>query len=151
MCIRDSFETYPIKRLTKNLEKYGKEKCWQALLLAYLFHDYDQHWALIEQWGKKAKIDFTKIYQANLDLSMEELQTKHQKRQQGWEQQEQTLRNKIHALYFKLPYQVGIWNWKSKKHLMKVLMDETKVRKACRLVGISLKDIPVYNLSLIHI
>ena len=143
------FETYPIKRLIKSLEKYGKEKCWQALLLAYLFHDYDQHWKLIEQWGEKSKIDFTKIYQANLDLSMEDLHTKHQKRQQGWEQQEQTLRNKIHALYFKLPYQVGIWNWKSKKHLMKVLADETKGRKACRLVGVSLKDIPVYNPELI--
>jgi len=135
------FETYPVKRLTESLDKYGKEKCWQAILLAYLFHDYDQHWKLVEQWGKKAKLDFTKMHQANLALSMEELQVKHQKRQQGWQQQEQTLRNKIHTLYFKLPYQVGIWNWKSKQHLLKVLNDETKGRKACRLIGVSLKDL----------
>ena len=137
----DYFQTYPTKRLLKSLDKYGKEKSWQALLLAHLFHDYNQHWELIAQWGKKAKLDFTKMNQRNLDLSMEELEIKHQKRQQGWQQQEQTLRNKIYALYFKLPYKVGIWNWKSKKHLLKVLNDEAKGRKACRLVGVSLKDI----------
>jgi len=135
------FKTYPTNQLLKSLEKYGKEKSWQALLLANLFHDYDKHWELIAQWGKKVKLDFTKMNQRNLDLSMEELEIKHQKRQQGWQQKEQTLRNKIYALYFKLPYQVGIWNWKSKKHLLKALNDETKGRKACRLVGVSLKDI----------
>ena len=134
------FDTYPINRLIESLEKYGKEKSYQALLLAYLFHDYDQHWEEIEKWGKLAKIDFTKMYQQNLDLSMEELEIKHQKRQQGWQEKEQTLRNKIYALYFKLPYQVGIWNWKSKKQLLNVLSDETKGRKACRLVGVSIKD-----------
>ncbi len=134
------FKTHPIKELKKSLNKYGKEQSYQALLLAHLFHDYDQHWETIVQWGKQTNLDFTKMYQQNLDLSMEELEIKHQKRQQGWQEKEQTLRNKIHALYFKLPYQVGIWNWKSKKHILKVLNDEAKGRKACRLVGISLKD-----------
>ncbi len=135
------FDTYPINRLVESLEKYGKEKSYQALLLAYLFHDYDQHWESVAKWGELAKLDFTKMYQQNLDLSMEELEINHQKRQQGWQEKEQTLRNKIYALYFKLPYQVGIWNWKSKKQLLKVLSDEAKGRKACRLVGVSLKDI----------
>jgi len=117
----DYFKTYPINALVKSLEKYGKEKSYQALLLAYLFHDYDQHWEQIAQWGKKAKLDFTKMYQQNLALSMEELDIKQKKRQQGWQEKEQSLRNKIYALYFKLPYQVGIWNWKSKNHIFNAL------------------------------
>ena len=135
------FDIYPIDKTVKSLKKYGKEKSYQALLLAYLFHDYNEHWEEIAKWGKLAKLDFTKMYQQNLDLNMEELEIKHQKRQQGWQEKEQTLRNKIYALYFKSPYQVGIWNWKSKKQLLKVLSDEAKGRKACRLVGVSLKDI----------
>jgi len=139
MGIEDSpFTGYGQQSFRQGLSALGLEKCWKAILLSILFHDYDRHWGLVEKWDGKANIGFSEMLAGNLEAGMAELRTSHDKRKQGWEKREAVQARQARAFYFDLPLLLGFSGWEDMVALGNILSDEKIGRKACRLAGVKL-------------
>ena len=132
------FIASPYKALVSSFKHYGEDKAWIALTLTFMFHDFGQHWEQIGEWGKEVKVNFKKMLETNLALSMDDLETKQQKRKKGWDKKEEILLQKIHNLYFRAAWQFGIYSWEA-KNLIEICEDEEKGKSISRLLGVPVK------------
>jgi hypothetical protein len=136
------FKAWSSNAIQAGFATYGQEKACLALLLAHLIHDFRPDWDVFDQWGKDAQLDFKSILEENLKANLQELESKHEKRKQGWTKEQEVLQKKMHALCFDLP--LLCIDWEKEAALLERLQEEKFGKKLARLIGVKLPKDAIY-------